>query len=230
MSGVMAAELTKLRTLPAFWFAAGAALVANTVLGALAASDVVRIGGRNGSVVIGRLGTLMLAPGYLLAAVAVLAAGSEYSGGQLRVSLLAVPARGRLFASKLSVAAAASLMGAVVVLLPGHLLQHGDAAQLLALVTAYLLLGVVGFGLAVLTRTVVTPLALLFAAAVLIAPTLRTALPEVVRRLPHDAALSLVGMADDPGALTRLGGLSVLAAWSVVTLAVAASVYIRRDS
>lgn len=231
MSGVAAAELTKIRTLPATWLAAAAAMVANTVLGLLAAGDVVRVGSQDGSVAIGGLGTVMLAPAYIFATVAVLAAGSEHSAGQLRVSLLAVPARARLFATKLAVTAVASLVGAAVVILPGYLIQHGTAAAgLVALVTAYLLLALVGFSLAVLSRTVVTPLALLFVAAVLVAPTLRGALPEVVRYLPHDAALSLVGMADDPGALDRLGGLSVLTAWSAVSVAVAAAVYIRRDS
>ncbi len=69
----------------------------------------------------------------------------------------------------------------------------------------------------------------LWIAAVLVAPTPRTAPPRVVR-LPHDIALSLVGLAGEPGALTRLSGLSVLNAWSAVTLAVAASVHVRRDS
>lgn len=144
-----------------------------------------RLASGDGSVSVGRLGTVMLAPAYVFAAVAVLAAGSEHSGGQLRVSLLAVPARGRLVAAKLAITATASLVGAAVVILPGYLIQHGtDAAGLVSLVTAYLLLALVGFGLAVLARSVVAPLALLFAAAGLVAPTLRGALPAVVRHLP----------------------------------------------
>lgn len=227
MSGVAAAELTKIRTLPATWIALAVALVANTVLGVLASTGAHLAG----TVPLGRHGTIMLTPAYVFIVVAVYAAGSEHSAGQLRVSLLAVPRRVRLFTAKLAVTAAVSLVGAAVVLLPGHFVQHGPtAAGLAAFATAYLLLALVGFGLAVLARTVVTPLALLLVAAVLIPPTLRGAFPGVVRYLPHDAALSLVGLPDDPAALDRLDGLSVLTAWATVSVAVAAAVYARRDS
>jgi ABC-2 type transport system permease protein len=227
MSGVAAAELTKIHTLPATWIALAVALIAHTVLGVLASAGA----HIDGTVPLGRHGTVMLTPAYVFIAVGVFAAGSEHSAGELRVSLLAVPRRVRLFTAKLAVTAAVSLVGAAVVLLPGHLVQHGPAAAgLAAFVTAYLLLALVGFGVAVLARTVVTPLALLLVAAVLVAPTLRGAFPEVVRYLPHDAALSLIGLPGDPTALDRLDGLSVLTAWAAVSVAAAAAVYTRRDS
>lgn len=230
MSGAAAAELSKIRTLPATWVAVAVAVAAGTVLGVLAADGGVRVGSPAGPVGIGRLGTVMLAPAYVFVAVAVFAAGSEYRGGQLRVSLLAVPSRARLFAAKLTVTTAVSVPGAVLVILPGHLARGAAVAGLAPLVTAYLLLALVGFGLAVLARTVVTPLALLFGVAVLVGPALRGVVPQVVRHLPHDAALSLAGMADDPAALTRPGGFVVLLAWAAVSLAAAAAAFTRRDA
>ncbi len=232
MTALLRAEFTKVRTLPATWIALLLALVAYTVLGVLASTDAVRVAGADGTASIGRIGTLMLAPAYVFIGVAVFAAGSEYTGGQLRVSLLAAPRRDRLFAAKLAVSTAVSALAALVVLLPGYLVQHPGAPGigLPALVSAYLLLGLIGHGVAVLTRTAVTPLAGLFVAAVLVAPTLRGAFPEVVRYLPHDAALSLTGLAEDPAAPGRLAALLVLAGWAVVSVGLAWAVFTRRDS
>jgi ABC-2 type transport system permease protein len=226
----MRAELTKIRTRPATWIALAVALTADTGLGVLAATDVVRVAGRDGPVAIGQLGGITLAPAYVLIAIAVFAAGGEFPDGQIRLSLLAVPRRGRLFAAKSSVSALVTVLAAVVALLPGHLVRRAGWADLLVLVVAYLLLALIGFGLAVITRTVVAPLALLSVAAVLVAPTLRGPFPALVRHLPHDAARSLVGMPADPAALGRAGGLLMLTAWAVVLLAGAGWAFVRRDN
>jgi ABC-2 type transport system permease protein len=239
---LLGAELTKIRTLPATWIALGVALAANTLLGTLAATDVVRIAGPGGPTPIAQLGSLMLAPAYVCIAVAVFAAGSEFSGGQVRVSLLAVPDRDRLFAAKLMVTATVSAPAAVVALVPGYLVQHAAAvadgtlgigaawADLAALVVAYLLLGLIGYGFAFIARTVVTPLAVLFIAAILVAPTLRGAFPDLVTYLPHDATLSLVNLAADPAALGRIGGLLVLTAWAGGSVGAAWVIFAKRDS
>ncbi len=224
MSAVWQAEFTKIRTLPATWIALAVALAADTALGVLASTDAVRIG----SSTVDQLGTLLLAPAYVFIAVAVFAAGSEFTGGQVRVSLLAVPDRSRLFGAKLGVSAAVSVVAAAVVILPGHLVQQ--ATGFASFVAAYLLLGLLGHGLAVLTRTAVTPLAVLFVAAVLVAPTLRGAFPQLVRYLPHDAALSLTGLAGDPAAPGRVAGLLVLAGWAAASVLLAWVVFTRRDS
>jgi ABC-2 type transport system permease protein len=226
----MRAELTKIRTRPATWIALTAALTANTVLGAVAATGVVRVAGPDGPVAIGRLGGIMLAPAYVFIAIAVLAAGGEFHGGQHRVSLLAVPHRGRLFAAQSSVCALVSVLAAVLALLPGHLVRRAAWTDLIGLVTAYLLLALAGYGLAVLTRAVVAPLAVLAIAAALVAPTLRGAFPALVGYLPHDAALGLAGMPADPAGLGRAGGLLVLAAWAAGLLATAWWAFSHRDN
>lgn len=235
-----AAELTKIRTLPAVWIALALTVVANTVLGVLAATDAVRVASADGEVAVGQLGTLMLAPVYVFIAIAVFAAGTEYRGGQLRVSLAAVPDRTRWFGSKLAVSAAAALLAAIPAVLPGLLVQRGVAGDLasgrtvtdlLALLTSYLLLSLVGFGFAFLARTLVTPLAVLFILPILVSTTLGSLFPQVIRFLPHEATLSFLGRAADPAtALGRGAGLLVLTGWALLFVGTAWVLVVRRDS
>ncbi|MEU6785428.1 ABC transporter [Nonomuraea angiospora] len=226
---LLRAELTKTRTLPATWIALGVASAANTVLGLLAATDTVRLAGPDGPVAIGRLGTLMVAPVYAFVAIAVFAAGSEYRAGQLRVSLAAVPERHRLAAAKLAAVTAACLLAAGPAVLPGHLVR--PVADPAALLRVYLLLSLVGYGFAVVARGVVAPLAVLFVTPVLISPALRGSLPDAVRLLPREAALSLLGLPADPAtALNRTDGLLTLIAWAGLSVGAGWAALVRRDA
>ncbi|MEV4359232.1 hypothetical protein [Nonomuraea sp. NPDC049625] len=229
LADLLRAELTKTRTLPATWVALGVASAANTVLGLLAATDSVRLAGPAGPVSIGQLGTLMVAPVYVFVAIAVFAAGSEYRAGQLRVTLAAVPGRHRLAAAKLAAVTAACLLAAGPAVLPGHLVQ--PVADPAALLTVYLLLSLIGYGFAVVARGVVTPLAVLFVTPVLISPALRGSMPDAVRLLPHEAALSLLGLPADPAtALDRTGGLLTLIAWAGLSVGAGWAALVRRDA
>ncbi|MER6828096.1 hypothetical protein ABT352_19105 [Streptosporangium sp. NPDC000563] len=240
---VLAAELIKITTLPATWIVLALGFGAGGLLGIVAATDVVRVAGQDGRIPIAELGAFTLSPVYAFVAIAVFAAGGEYPGGQLRVSLAAVPGRDLLFAAKLTASAAFCLVASIPAVLPGHLLRNlsairagepeaGDAvAGLLGLLAAYLLLGLVGFGLAVVTRTVVTPLVTLLLTPVLVSPMLEGTLPHVVSLLPHEAALSLIGMPADPAtALGPAAGLLVSAAWATLSVAVARWTFVRRDT
>jgi ABC-2 type transport system permease protein len=228
MRDLAGAELGKLRTLPATWLALGLAGVANTLIAVLSAGGAVRLGTAHGPVPIGQVGVVALAPAYVFAAIAVLGAGSEHLGGQLRVSLAAVPDRHRLFRAKLAASVAAGVLAAVPVLVPGHLVQRAGAAGLGALLLVYLLLSLLAYGIAVLTRSVVVPLVVLAGTPVLLTPVLRGMVPDVVRFLPHEAALGLLAF---PGAeLGRVEGLLVLAAWATVAVTCAWSAFAGRDS
>ncbi|MEV7804661.1 hypothetical protein AB0O28_17110 [Microbispora sp. NPDC088329] len=230
------AELTKICTLPATWIALALALSADTLVGLLAATDAVRVAGQDGQVAIARLGTVLSAPVYAFVAVPVFAAGGEYRTGQVRVSLLAVPDRNRFFLSKLLAILAVMAATALPVVLPGHLARHalGDAGEtaggLFAKVAAYLLLGSVAYGFAVLARAVVTPLAVLVVLPILVSPLLRGFAPGVVRLLPHEATLSFLGVPEGPElALARPVGLSVVVAWAVTVVGAAWPATVRRD-
>ncbi|MEV6816267.1 hypothetical protein [Micromonospora sp. NPDC051296] len=240
MTALLTAELTKIRTLPATWIALALTVVANTGLGILAATDAVRVATGDGEVAVGQLGTPMLAPVYVFIAIAVFAAGSEYQGGQLRVSLASVPDRTRWFCAKLTVSAAVALLAAIPAVLPGLLVQHGAAgdpaagraaSDLLTLLTAYLLLSLIGFGFAFLARGPVTPLAVLVILPLLVSTPLNGLFPQVTRFLPHEATLSLLSRAADPA--TALGpgaGLLVLTGWALLFVGIAWALIVHRDS
>lgn len=223
MTDAMRAEFTKIRTLPATWIALAVTLAANTLLGLLAATDTVRVATSDGPVAIAHLGTVMLAPVYAFLAVPVLTTGRE-----LRISLLATPDRSRFLLAKLLASAGTALVAAPVVLLPGLLVRHA-AGDLFAEVTAYLLLGLVGGGFAILARTAVTPLAVLLALPVLVSPLLAGLLPGLVRLLPHEATLSFLGTSTGP-ALSRTAGFWVLLAWAAGFVGAAWVATVRRDS
>ncbi|GII05778.1 hypothetical protein [Planobispora takensis] len=239
LSDLVRAEVTKIRALPATWVALALALTADALLGLLAATDVVRLAGHDGQIAIAQSGTVLLAPVYAFVAVPVFTAGGEYRGGQVRVSLLAVPDRNRFFLSKLLAILGVLAVAVLPVVLPGGVAQHalGDADAgeavdaLFTKAVAYLLLGLVAYGSAVLARTVVTPLAVLVVLPVLVSPLLRGLSPEVTRLLPHEATLSFLGMPEGPDlALDRPVGLSVVLAWAVLSIGAAWAVTARRDS
>lgn len=240
---VLTAELTKIRTLPATWIALAVAVTANIALGTLAADDAIRIAGADGPVPVAQLGTIMLSPVYVFVAITVFAGGSEYRGGQLRVTLAAVPDRTLLFATKLIAAAAASLLATAAAVLPGYLIQHaptildgdlssGEAtADFTMFVIVYLLLSLMGYGFAIVAKTVITPLAVLFVTPVLVSPAFQSTIPDIVKFLPHEASLSLLGNPTSPTTELSPGvALTTLLVWTAGLLVLAENRLSRRDS
>lgn len=240
---LVTAELTKIRTLTATWIALAITTTANTALGIVVATDAIRIAGSDGPVPVAQLGTLMLAPVYIFAAIAVYAAGTEYRAGQLRITLAATPDRARLFAAKLTAATALSTLAAIVAVLPGHLLQHSQsiidrdlhtgevATDLLATGIVYVILSLIGFGFAIVAQSVVTPLAVLFITPVLVSPAMQGTYPDLIKFLPHEASLSLLGTPTAPDTELTLGSATmVLTTWAAASLAIAAGSLLRRDS
>lgn len=235
-AAALAAELVKLRTLVSPRVAVAVALAANLLLAVLARGDV-RLAGADGTTPLAQVGDLMLAPVWAFAGLGALAAGSEHTGGQLRVSLLAVPDRTRLVLAQLSAVTAASLAAAVVVVVPAYGVQRlgvgGDEQPALAvtsLVATYVLVSLVAASGAVLGRGAVVPLVVLVVTALLAAPMLRATLPTLVAVLPPDAALSAVGTPAGEAALGRAAGLAVLAGWAGALVVAALVTTARRDA
>ncbi len=234
------AELTKLLTLPAPWVALALTIVANVALGVVTASDAVRLSGADGGTPLAHLGTLLLAPVYAFIAIALFAAGSEYHGGQLRVTLTAIPRRGRMFCAKLTAAALCGIIAAPCAVIPGYVTHHAiradmtagrTIADVLPWIGVYLALSAIGFGFGFLARGVVVPLAVLFLLPVLMSPTLGARFPQVMRFMPHEASLSLLGIPASPQtSLAPAAAAAVLAAWSAVMLLLALTALIHRDS
>lgn len=237
---VLAAEIDKIATYPSTILAGVGTLVINTTLGALIATDAVRISVGGRLVHLAQLGGVLLAPVYVFALIAVFAAGTEYQGGQLRVTLTAMPNRVRLLTGKLLALLLVTLPAAILCVLPGRLFAALGTSQALSLqalavdaarwVGIYLAFSIIAYGLALLLRNVIAPVAFLTLVPA-IAWTGVFQLPELIRLLPHDASLSLLDMPASPATELppSVAGLALLG-WCFALTTSASLALARRDS
>jgi ABC-2 type transport system permease protein len=197
---VVRAEITKILTHPVTTVSLLLTFVANTSLGIVGATDVIRLGTGAVTVPLTEVGVVMFAPVYLFIITAVYASGSEYHGGQIKLTLAAVPARPRLVLAKLVALVSVITPAALIALTPvrGLLTIPDDGTLSLVLadltrwVVVYLLMSLIGFGLAGITRSTVTPLAILLLLPILIATGVFQ-WPALIRFLPDQAAMSMLG-------------------------------------
>ncbi|MGW0821015.1 ABC transporter permease [Streptomyces sp. NPDC002845] len=160
----------------------------------------------------------------------VLIVSSEYVSGMMRVSLLAVPRRGRLYAAKMAVTAAAAVAIAIPVTVVGYLITqlalglHGasiDASgvpRALAGAVVYLtLMSLFAAGIAAMARSAIVPLAILLPMVLAGSQILSVvgATKEAVRYFPDRAGTQMLTV-DSHDAFT---GFAVLLVWTVAALA-----------
>ncbi|MEV0831202.1 ABC transporter permease [Nonomuraea rubra] len=218
-----AAELAKLRTLPAVLLTCGVTIAAAGTLGAALAA------GRAMSAAEAALGTT----GYVqtgLIVLGVLTVASEYAGTQARTSLTAVPARGRLITAKIAAYLVAAILTAVLALaaaLAGALFTGapmGDGAALPRAAAYLVLIGLLALAVATLTRDAIASLATTLVLVLVLPPVLPDAVGD---HLPGAAGARLYQ--PGPGLTSMEGGL-VLAGWLAVALTAAAVSFVRRDA
>lgn len=233
------AEVTKIITHPATVLALVLTVLLNVCL---AVVDTVGVrfftGGPAGPVRITSFGTVLLMPLYVFLVIPVWAAATEHHGGQLRMSLTAVPRRLRLLSAKTAAMAAVVVLAACIAVVPARILfgVTGGLDTLSILhdclrwVTVYALMAVLAFGLAGVLRTTIAPLAIMVSVPVVLA-TGMFQWPNLIRLLPDQASLSFVGT---PGyEVTHLppwASLGLLVTWSVLALVTCAVAFIRRDA
>lgn len=159
----------------------------------------------------------------------VLVVTSEYTSGMIRVSLLAVPRRGRLYLAKMSVTAVAAVAVSVPVTVVGYLVtqaalgSHGSSLgasgvpRALAGAVVYLtLMCLFAAGIAAIARNAVVPLAVLL--PMVLAGThilsLIGATKEMARYFPDQAGNELLTVRSPHTAF----GFTVLLAWTLAAL------------
>ena len=238
---VIAAELDKLRTLPAAVLAA----LGTTVVGVALA--VALTAAAHGTAVpateVSITDTMVRAVPFVqtgLILLGVLPVAHELAGSQLRTTLAAVPRRGLLLAGKTvatlvatAVTAAATvggLLGAATVTayLTGAPVAPGgvDAGPVLGAVAYLVLVGLFSHAITLLVRGLVPALVGTLSLVLIVSPLLAT-LTEHARWLPDRAAAQLYAPADD--VLTGTTGTLVTLAWIAVVGAGAAVRFVRRD-
>ncbi len=232
----VAAESVKLRTLPAVCativgtITAAIALAAAIAASATGALDAVQV--TLATVPFLQVGTILLG---------VLAVATEYQGSQVRTTLTATPNRTVLLAGKTlaylvtatitsAVAVGAGLATAAITLAVRDTttLEDVSAWPVVGAALYLMLIGLLGFALTVLLRSLIPPLVSMLV-LVLIASPLLAGSTEHARWLP-DRAGSLLYLPDGDPVLTAGTGVLVLIAW-IVTIATAATVtFLTRDA
>jgi ABC-2 type transport system permease protein len=164
----------------------------------------------------------------------VLVVTNEYRSGMIRLSLLAIPRRGRLYGAKMAVAALAvaifAIPGAIIAYVVtqvalgryGASIDAPGVPRALAGAAAYLvLMGLLAAGIAVMTRSTVAPLAILIP-VVLVGSHLLTligATKVIARYFPDQAGAQMLAIHPDAGSLSPTVGLAVMLAWVAAALA-----------
>lgn len=228
--GAVAAELSKIWTLPAAAATALGCVVAAPALAAVVAASARDAGPGAVAVVLETVPLLQV--GFVLLGVLVVA--SEYAGGQVRTTLTAVPDRVAALVGKCAaflVAAAATSTVSCAAGLAAASMAVGGAVPLrpMAGAAAHLvLIGFLAFALALLLRSLVPSLVGMLA-LLLVVPPLLAPVTEHARWLPDRAGRALYLPGPDPD-LSPLTGALVLAGWITVVGGAAGWAFLVRDA
>ncbi len=237
LGSAVAAELDKLRTLPAMLLAIAGTIVAGAALGSAFAAAAVA-----GRVALTATEATLSTVPYLQAGMLIVGAWPfthEYAGSQIRSTLAAMPRRPRLLVAKTIatlVAAGLTAAGTVAVTwaagaitLRAHGIPEGDVGLgSLAGAAGYLvLMGLLASGVALLVRHLVPTLVTLLS-VVMIASPLLAAQSEHARWLPDRAAQQLYAATD--AVLTPGTGSLVALGWVMAIGGIAALRFVRRDA
>ncbi|PZG47356.1 ABC transporter permease [Spongiactinospora gelatinilytica] len=229
----LAAELSKLLSLPATWLTIAGTLAANLLLAVAFAQAALRGTAATRDVVDVGLASIGYAQaGFVV--LGVLAACSEYIGGQIRTTLAAMPHRARQLAAKHLATAIVALPAAALTAFCGVALTAlvlGDTPATFGPilgVTGYLLLTtLIGVAAGALARRTLVAVAVLLGYFFVAGPLLRDNL-DLAKYLPDTAGAAMWFPAG--GALTPAQGALVLTAWTAALIAVALAGHHRRDA
>ncbi|MDU4697397.1 MAG: ABC transporter permease [Paenibacillus sp.] len=244
LTRILHAELAKLISLPSVWLTLIGTFILN--LGMIAAYVSLGLKEPGGSINILNLGISSM--GYLQVGfmiLGILAASSEYNGGQIRTTLAAMPWRGLQFTTKHIALAiitipAAFLMVASSLLYTWIRVREGAAGfeidamiEVLAGATGYLTLStLLSAAIGALLRRTTPALVILLGYDFIISPLLRNSQFKSKNVLP-DAAGSYMYRVPSPeelNALTPLQGTGVFLIWILVFVVVALVVYRKLDA
>lgn len=238
------AEFTKLLTLPATWFAAIAGIAVSVGVTLISAGSSTP-GPDTGysSLALGVAGAVV---------IGVIAVSSEYTveseeaaaSRQIATTFTATPSRLRILLAKLvtvSVSSALLSVIAIIAVFTMTALLLGDRAPAIGgpelgrmggMVLYWMLVSLLAFGLTMLTRNGVIPMAILIANFSAVPITfLLTRVTPLANYLPDMAGMRLWSQELDTGVhLTPgIGGL-IMALWVCALLVVASAVLVRRDA
>ncbi|MET7335125.1 ABC transporter permease [Nonomuraea sp. NPDC005650] len=233
----IAAELLKLRTLPATLITVAATVLGTTVLAIAFAAGREHLGGSASAaeaalrvVEYGQIGHILLG---------ILTVATEYAGSQIRTTLAAVPGRTLLMTAKAaayvvtalpaaSLTIAAPLVGAL--LTPGMRWSGEHTGALFGAGSYLVLIGLLGYAVAALIRNLIAALVTMLS-LVLVVPPLLAGVTSLAGYLPSQAGMRMYTIGPAPlEGLTSAQGAAVLTAWPALALAIAVASFVKRDA
>jgi hypothetical protein len=239
----LAAELSKLATLPFTWLAFAAGLIVPSGVAIITALTT-EPGPDTGfaELGIGVVGAIILGVSVIGSEYAT--EGEESAGGrQITTSLTVVPSRTRLLLAKVGTViiatAALAAIAIIVVCGIGHILlgANAPALDLNSLMRMggaglyWVMMALIAFALTVLIRNGIVPMAVLVANSSVVTVTylLAQSIPAA-NYLPDLAGMRMFTTIKTSVEMTPLVGGLVMAAWVAVLLVIAGAVFIRRDA
>lgn len=243
-------ELSKLITLPAIWVATAAGLLVPTVVAvitSLSAKDAISRGLQAGASA--DLGFQELAFGVVGAVIiGVVSVSSEYivegedsPGRQITVSLTTVPSRLRFLLAKTTAVVIttmflAAVAGTITLALVRLVLADGapplEMSRFVGMIAYWVLTALLAYGITLITRNGVVPLALLILNTSVVTVTyLLTRITPLAGYLPDMAGIHMFLREVNTGIdLHPIMGAVVMTCWVVALLAVGAFTAHRRDA
>lgn len=244
------AELSKLISLPAAWVAVLAGLLVPAVIAVItsrAAVEAITLGAQSEAsadagfqeLAFGVVGAVIL--GVVAVSSEYFTEGEESPGRQITTSLTAVPSRARFLLAKtaalvIATAVIASGAGTLTLVLVRTVLADAapplDPTRLVGVIVYWVLTALLAFGVTLLTRNGVVPLAILILNTSVVTVTfLLTRITPLANYLPDMAGLRMFIRELDTGTeLSPVMGGVVMAAWVLALLTVGYFVVHRRDA
>jgi hypothetical protein len=249
------AELSKLFSLLSVWVALAIGMIVPTAIAALnsvstrkeiALGDHTAVGIDMGyqELAFGVIGAIII--GVVAISHEYFAESGESGGGrQITTSLIAIPSRLRFLFAKatavamvsavLASAAAIATMAAIRIVLGDHAPEIGseDVPRLAGIVCYWVLTALLAFGITVLTRHGIVPLAILIVNTSVVTVTyLLTRLTSLAYYFPDMAGIRMFirNLEDSTVEIAPLVGGLVMTAWVAALLIIAAIVFCRRDA
>lgn len=254
MKKALAAEFSKLLSLPTIWIAVVVGILVAPAIAVIRSfqelSDITK--GVQTAVEY-PIGFEELGFGVMgVIIVGIIAISSEYfteseesgSGGrQMTTSLTANPSRIRFLLSKATAVATVSAVLAIIaiiltmivvrIILAEHAPALGitDISRLIGVICYWVLTALLALGITILTRHAALPLAVLMLNSSVVTVTyLLTRITPLANYLPDMAGIRMFHEIEDAGStLTPLGGGAVMAAWVAALLLIGTITFCRRD-
>ncbi|MGI2295713.1 ABC transporter permease [Paenibacillus sp. GXUN7292] len=239
MCRALKAELSKLGSLPITWFTLGGTFIVNLVLAyAFAKAGLQGLTSLQSTLEIGLASVSYSQAGLMI--FGILAVCSEYTGGQIRTTLTAMPRRGiQIFAALLALTVvfipASFVISASGILLTQSLygsaaapIVWGDLVSAMLGVSGYLTLtALISAATGIVLRRMLPAVAVMLGYYFIAGPLIRDH-ADFAKYL-SDTAGVVMWFPPSDRALTPVQGGILLGAWTLVAVIIAATVYRKRD-